>query len=145
MCSATYIPGCCQVGRNCDTTNCPASTTNTVVSNGATIVVPGAGAPVTEGSIGGGGDVMTTAPAASATTAGPGVCAQGFASCAASDGGGCCPSGYACGQMCTATAGGGGANEVGKAPTLSGVGIVDVGWSRVVAGLMMGVWGVMVL
>lgn len=31
-------------------------------------------------------------------------CALGWFSCAAGQGGGCCPSGYACGTSCTATA-----------------------------------------
>lgn len=40
---------------------------------------------------------------------GSGSCAQGWLTCAADNGGGCCPSGYRCGQSCTATATGAGA------------------------------------
>ena len=40
---------------------------------------------------------------------GTGNCAQGWFTCAVDDGGGCCPSGYLCGQSCTATATGAGA------------------------------------
>lgn len=35
---------------------------------------------------------------------GEGGCAQGWFSCESGQGGGCCPSGYACGTSCTATA-----------------------------------------
>ncbi|OJJ38727.1 hypothetical protein ASPWEDRAFT_36407 [Aspergillus wentii DTO 134E9] len=78
-CSAVYEGGCCQTGRNCDTTSCPAKSSTTLVSNDITIVAP-------------------VQPTATAT----GKCAGGWFSCAASDGGGCCPTGFACGSSCTA-------------------------------------------
>lgn len=43
-----------------------------------------------------------------------GSCASGWSTCASDVGGGCCPSGYACGSACTATATGGQDNVVGK-------------------------------
>lgn len=82
-CSAVYHGGCCQTGRDCDTTSCPTTSSTTFVSNGETIVIP------------------VTTGGGSGTT---GRCAQGWFSCADTAGGGCCPSGFACGQSCTATA-----------------------------------------
>lgn len=81
-CSAVYQGGCCQTGRDCDTTSCPAITTRTAVSDGKTIVVP---SPTLTGD--------------------SGRCAQGWFSCADTAGGGCCPTGFACGSSCAATAG----------------------------------------
>lgn len=81
-CSAVYHGGCCQTGRDCDTTSCPTTSSTTFTSNGETIVVP-----VTTGS--------------SHST---GKCARGWFSCADTAGGGCCPVGFACGTSCTATA-----------------------------------------
>lgn len=83
MCSAVYLGGCCRVDRNCDTTSCPASETTAVVTgNGVSVGVAG---PATGGS-----------------------CASGWMSCAASVGGGCCPTGYSCGASCIATVSGAG-------------------------------------
>lgn len=48
--------------------------------------------------------VVIIAPTGTEAKSSFGSCAQGWASCAASAGGGCCPSGYACGQICSATA-----------------------------------------
>ncbi|CAK4011060.1 Hypothetical predicted protein [Lecanosticta acicola] len=79
MCSAVYLGGCCQVDRDCHTTSCPPTATTSVITSGLTIAVGGATA----------------------------ACAQGWQTCAASNGGGCCPSGYVCGTSCTNTAGGG--------------------------------------
>jgi len=77
-CSAYYPgAGCCRVGRDCSSTSCPATSSTTIISNGLTIVVP----------------VGTAAAVATPT----GVCASGWSTCAASVGGNCCPSGYACG------------------------------------------------
>lgn len=81
-CSAVYQGGCCRTGRDCDTTSCPTTPSTTVVSGDVTIVVP----------------VRTM-------TAGTGHCAQGWFSCADTVGGGCCPTGFACGSSCAATAG----------------------------------------
>ncbi|KAF7925182.1 hypothetical protein BELL_1167g00020 [Botrytis elliptica] len=76
-CSAHYQGGCCRTGRNCDTTSCPATSSTTIVSSGITVAVP----------------VGSAASITSAT----GACATGWTSCAASLGGDCCPSGWACG------------------------------------------------
>lgn len=112
-CSAYYQGGCCQVGRDCGSTSCPASASTTLVdSNGITIVAPtGSG---------------ITAPASLLT----GSCAQGWATCAPSVGGGCCPSGYACETAtCAAVSGG---SDVGKLAPESGA-------SRAIGGDGMGV------
>lgn len=77
MCSAVYLGGCCRVDRNCDTTSCPASDSTEVITSGLTIAV----------------------------TATTGSCANGWSSCAANNGGGCCPSGYACGSACVTSSG----------------------------------------
>lgn len=82
-CSAVYQGGCCRTGRDCDTTSCPVVSSTTMVSNDRTIVVP---APTMTG---GGGR----------------RCAQGWFSCADTVGGGCCPTGFACGSSCSATGG----------------------------------------
>ncbi len=50
--------------------------------------------------------IVIIAPTGTEAKSSSGSCAQGWASCAASAGGGCCPSGYACGQICSATAAG---------------------------------------
>lgn len=86
MCSAYYRGGCCRVGRDCDSVSCPEPATATILnSNGITIAAPsGSLSPVSR------------------------ACADGWYSCAASVGGECCPSGYNCGDTCTATASGGG-------------------------------------
>ncbi|KAJ5660096.1 GPI anchored protein [Penicillium longicatenatum] len=85
-CSAVYHGGCCQIGRNCDTTSCPTTSSTTFTSDGVTIVEP-----VTTGS----------GESGSGNT---GKCATGWFSCADTVGGGCCPSGYTCGSSCTAAA-----------------------------------------
>ena len=53
-------------------------------------------------------------------------CATGWFNCAAGEGGGCCPSGYACGVSCTATASG--VAPVGKIATGGGEGRMMIGW-----------------
>lgn len=101
-CSAYYQGGCCQVGRDCAKTNCPAAASTTLVSgSGVTIVAPT-------------GNGISTANLVT------GVCATGWQTCAASNGGGCCPAGYACGASCTATASGGGGSVTGKKAPQSG-------------------------
>ena len=96
-CSAYHQGGCCQVDRNCDKTSCPTSASTTLVSNSLTIVAPtGSG---------------ITAPGSLLT----GSCATGWSTCAPADGGGCCPTGYACGTMqCSPTGTADGAGVVGK-------------------------------
>ena len=66
-------------------TSCPAaSSTLAINSNGVTVNVIPSGA--NDAALGAKG------------------CAVGWFTCASGDGGGCCPSGYACGTSCTATA-----------------------------------------
>ena len=78
MCSARYLGGCCRVDRNCDTTSCPPQDTTTVIQG-------------------------TDATVEAATT-GAGSCANGWQLCPSGSGGGCCPSGYSCGQQsCSAS------------------------------------------
>ncbi|KAK0384962.1 hypothetical protein NLU13_7440 [Sarocladium strictum] len=76
-CLATHGGGCCRTDRNCETHDCPAQASTTVVSDGQTIVVPAGG----------------VAADASAT------CADGWFLCGRDAGprAGCCPSGYSCG------------------------------------------------
>ncbi|KAJ6036162.1 hypothetical protein N7540_000441 [Penicillium herquei] len=81
-CSAVYQGGCCQTGRDCDTTSCPKTRSTTFISNGVTIIEP-----VTTG-----GTEIT------------GKCAKGWFSCADTAGGGCCPLNWTCGRSCTAPA-----------------------------------------
>jgi hypothetical protein len=91
MCSAYYLGGCCRVGRNCDTTSCPTSASTAIVTNSGLTVM---------------------APSGASSAIPSGNCANGWFSCAASVGGGCCPSGYGCGTSCTAVASG--QSNVGK-------------------------------
>lgn len=91
MCSAYYLGGCCRVGRNCDTTSCPTSASTAVATNSGLTVM---------------------APSGASSAAPSGNCANGWFSCAASVGGGCCPSGYGCGASCIAMASG--QSNVGK-------------------------------
>ncbi|KAM5431452.1 hypothetical protein MferCBS31731_007884 [Microsporum ferrugineum] len=97
-CSAVYGGGCCQTGRDCETTSCPITASlTTVESNGVTVVIPAESVP----------NSVSATPTKR--------CADGWMSCAASDGGGCCPNGYRCGQVsCTASATGIGTAAVGK-------------------------------
>lgn len=90
QCSAFYHAGCCRYGRNCSLSDCPATASTTVANtHGVTIIAP------TGNGIG----------AATVGSSGSGSCATGWSSCAASLGGGCCPSGYGCGAgpSCMAT------------------------------------------
>ncbi|OAP54242.1 hypothetical protein AYL99_11343 [Fonsecaea erecta] len=79
-CSAYYPGGCCQIGRDCASTSCPALPSTTLVSGSTLTIVAPTGPGI-------------TAPATQVT----GSCAHGWSSCAPSVGGGCCPSGYVCG------------------------------------------------
>ena len=85
-CVASAGGGCCQTGRDCQTTSCPPVQMTTIVnSNGITVAVPATGVPA-------------------ATT---GTCANGWFICGKEAGpvAGCCPSGYSCGTAsCTAQA-----------------------------------------
>lgn len=79
-CLATHGGGCCRTDRDCQTHSCPPPASTTIVSNGATIVVP-----------------VTDVPKATATATA--TCAGGWFLCgtAAGPAAGCCPSGYECG------------------------------------------------
>ncbi len=97
-CSAFYQGGCCRFGRDCAPTSCPTNPTTTLIdANSVTIIA-------------------TISSGLSANTILTGACATGWSTCAASNGGGCCPTGYACGSSCTATATASGlqASQVGK-------------------------------
>ncbi|TEA20538.1 hypothetical protein C8034_v001758 [Colletotrichum sidae] len=82
-CLARAGGGCCQTGRDCATTSCPPTPSTTIITNGATVVVP-----------------VTDVPEPQATE----TCASGWFLCG-DEGGpvpGCCPSGYGCGTAsCT--------------------------------------------
>ena len=105
FCSAYYRPGCCRIGRDCSLTNCPSATASqTIVSNGVTVVVP-------QGDLVGGSTYVTTALItgvgnAVTTTLRSGACQVGWLSCGSEVGGGCCPPNFGCGTVCTATANG---------------------------------------
>ncbi|KAL0942480.1 uncharacterized protein CTRU02_200365 [Colletotrichum truncatum] len=82
-CVARAGGGCCQTGRDCATTSCPPTPSTTIISNGATVVVPVSDVP----------EPRTTD-----------TCANGWFLCGEEGGPvpGCCPSGYACGTAsCT--------------------------------------------
>ncbi|KAI5360075.1 hypothetical protein Slin15195_G119370 [Septoria linicola] len=117
MCSAVYLGGCCRVDRNCDTTSCPASASTNVVSNsGLTVAAGGGNAAATSGS-----------------------CANGWATCGADVGGGCCPTGYQCASNCINTAPGG-SNTTKQAPESAAPAVVrGFAWSLVFVGLASGV------
>ena len=97
-CSAFYQGGCCRLGRDCAPTSCPASATTTLIDDNSVTVI------------------ATTSSGLFANSILTGACATGWSSCAASDGGGCCPTGYVCGNSCTAaaTASGLEASQIGK-------------------------------
>lgn len=83
-CSAVYGGGCCQTGRDCQTTSCPTTASTTIVdANGATVVVPATAVPT--------------------TTTNTATCASGWSICPSSGtdptvlAAGCCPTGYSCG------------------------------------------------
>ncbi|KAI1389570.1 uncharacterized protein F4822DRAFT_205223 [Hypoxylon trugodes] len=88
-CVASAGGGCCRTGRDCSTTSCPPAASTTIVSIGATIVVP-----------------VSDADAAGSAT-GTATCAAGWFLCGGDAGpvAGCCPNGYACGTAsCTLSA-----------------------------------------
>ncbi|RAL00329.1 putative GPI anchored protein [Aspergillus ibericus CBS 121593] len=115
-CSAVYQGGCCRTGRNCDTTDCPATPSTTFTSDGVTIVVPVA---------------TTTDTTTALTTSKAAHCASGWFSCAATVGGGCCPTGYQCGSSCTAVSTA--TQTVAKEQATSGS--EKLGWQRGMVGM----------
>ncbi|PBP21490.1 hypothetical protein BUE80_DR007690 [Diplocarpon rosae] len=94
-CEAYYEGGCCRTGRDCQKTSCPPTSSTTIVNSGVTIVVP----------------IGSAAVVATPT----GNCAQGWATCAASLGGNCCPSGWGCGTASCSSADASSTNVVQKA------------------------------
>lgn len=144
MCSAYYLGGCCRVDRNCDTYSCPSSeSTSVITSNGLTIVAPAGASSASEYTSGAAGVITytsTTTPGATATAAANDQdgCASGWSLCAASVGGGCCPSGFVCGPSCTATISG--ESNVGKeAPSSDATRPAIAGWSFLALGSIAGV------
>ncbi|KAK7555767.1 hypothetical protein IWX49DRAFT_553265 [Phyllosticta citricarpa] len=119
MCSAFYQGGCCRVGRDCHSTSCPASASITVVDGNSLTIAGESGVSF------------------ASTT---GVCASGWSSCAANQGGGCCPSGYGCGNSCTYTGTGTASpSAVAKeAPSLATLNAAVWGWIWIVAGMVSG-------
>ncbi|KAI0205925.1 hypothetical protein F4808DRAFT_408305 [Astrocystis sublimbata] len=85
-CLATAGSGCCRTGRDCSTTSCPPIASTTIITDGATVVVP----------------LTNAGPAPTKAT-----CADGWFLCGAGAGdvAGCCPTGYMCGTAsCTLSA-----------------------------------------
>jgi len=118
-CLASAGGGCCQTGRNCETTSCPPMDMTTIVTaNGVTIVVPASGVPA-------------------ATT---GECANGWYMCG-SDAGpepGCCPSGYNCGTVSCSAVADGATATVAKARPGQGTRQVDramASWVAILGGI----------
>ena len=103
-CSAFYLGGCCQIGQDCHSSSCPAlASTSLIVTNGITIVAP------------------RTSGVSQDSQTSMSRCPYGWFSCLATDGGGCCPSGFACGVSCTSSVSASGTNVVAKeAPTGAG-------------------------
>ncbi|KAK0720569.1 hypothetical protein B0H67DRAFT_600026 [Lasiosphaeris hirsuta] len=122
-CLASAGGGCCQTGRDCQTTSCPPVALTTIVNtNGITVVVPAAEVPA-------------------ATT---GNCATGWFMCGREAGPlpGCCPSGYSCGTAsCSVVEPAGGTATVAKA--VPGEAVRIRGWGM--WGIVMGIMGVMLL
>ncbi|KAL5045702.1 hypothetical protein BDW71DRAFT_183163 [Aspergillus fruticulosus] len=121
-CAAVYQGGCCQTGRNCDTTSCPAISSTTIEAEGRTIVI-----------------AEPTTSAASSEESGARTCATGWFSCADTVGGGCCPTGYACGASCTAVPTASTTGTVAKeAPTAeSNGGAVKRNWRTLICAMFM--------
>ncbi|KAK8228376.1 hypothetical protein HDK77DRAFT_383532 [Phyllosticta capitalensis] len=119
VCSAFYQGGCCRVGRDCHSTSCPASASITVVDGNSVTIAGESGVSF------------------ASTT---GNCANGWSSCPANQGGGCCPSGYGCGSSCTYTGPGtASASAVAKEAPSAAANAAVWGWIWIVAGLASGV------
>jgi hypothetical protein len=76
------------------------------------------------------------APIGAGSAALTGSCANGWFSCAASVGGGCCPSGYGCGTSCTAMASG--ESNVGKGAPSEAANARVYGWVLLSLGILSG-------
>ncbi|KAL4905808.1 hypothetical protein BDW74DRAFT_12949 [Aspergillus multicolor] len=122
-CAAVYQGGCCQTGRDCDTTSCPAASTTTIETEGKTIVIV----------------EPTTSAANSSEGSGTGTCATGWFRCADTVGGGCCPTGYACGASCTAVPTASTTGTVAKeAPTAESIGgAIQSNWVALTCAMVM--------
>ncbi|ROT37688.1 hypothetical protein SODALDRAFT_340862 [Sodiomyces alkalinus F11] len=96
-CLARDGGGCCRTGRDCGTTDCPSTPLTTIVTDGATVVVP-----------------ITDVPTGSEQTTES--CASGWFLCGQDAGpvAGCCPSGYSCGTASCSTVIGSQTAEVQK-------------------------------
>lgn len=103
-CVASAGGGCCQTGRDCQTTSCPAPpSSTTIISDGLTVAVPASAVPAS-------------------TT---GSCATGWFLCGKDAGArpGCCPSGYGCGTAsCSLVASGATASVAKEVPGTGGGG-----------------------
>ena len=119
-CSAYYGGGCCQTDRACNTYSCPPTSSSTIVSGQATIVVPvGSAATV-------------------ATPTGP--CAGGWSTCPASVGGNCCLSGWECGTASCTSVSASETDIIQKAsPQKSAAGNVVVRGSVVITGAVLSI------
>lgn len=123
--------------------------TSVLGSGGPVVVVP-TGVLTNGASTSTGTEATLTTTIGTVTTSGSGSggggsCAQGWYSCPANNGGGCCPSGYVCGASCTASVSGGG--SVGKiaaggaSPRKEGMGLLGtllVGVAMVLMGVGVG-------
>lgn len=119
-CKAFHQGGCCQTGRDCETTSCVEVESTAVVNTGGVTI-----------------DAPTGVSGAAGAS---GTCRDGWFSCAASDAGGCCPTGYGCAiATCTATAAPEGQDySIGKtAPESSAVWSREMDWAlMLVVGLV---------
>lgn len=95
QCLARQAGGCCRVGRDCATHDCPTTSSTAIVSDGATVLVP-----------------VSDAPESQATE----TCASGWFLCGQEAGpvAGCCPSGYECGSASCTTMGASQTGEIQK-------------------------------
>lgn len=122
-CEARAGGGCCQTGRDCETTSCPPVDMTTIVTHGVTIAVPA-------------DDVPEDEPTQ--------TCADGWFLCDEDDDpyeAGCCPDGYKCGKESCSVSSATETAEVQKLRPGSGA-------ARVGSGLMgalgcLGVFGVL--
>lgn len=133
-CSAFYLGGCCQVGRNCDSTHCPSPVSATILTNNVVTIIVDTGygvTTITEGNVPptstSSPNAITVADTTSTVTQGQGSqdngssnCPRAWYTCGSNVGGGCCPNGYGCASStCSATMAGL-PHHVAKVPLDSG-------------------------
>lgn len=124
-CLATHGGGCCRTDRDCQTHDCPAASSTTLVSGGVTVVVP-----------------ATDVPKATASA----TCAGGWFLCGEGAGpvAGCCPSGYDCGTASCFTAGASQTGSVQKeAPKKGAAAAGGRSAGLLAAGVAVGVWAML--